>query len=150
MDDKPITIGADGINVDEIVAQIRKRVEERRNAGYYDEASVICAERFNLSNMADDDEFIEHYMKCLRQAMQVDINDFEIVEHRARFAPLLKKLKKTIWALLRFYTYRLWSQQNQINNMLIAALEISDKRSRTRIRALEERVAALESKLSGK
>ena len=147
MDDKPITIGADGINADEIVEQIRKRVSERRSAGFYDEASVVCAERFNLANMVDDDEFIEHYMKCLRQAMQVDINDFEIVERRARFAPLLKKLKKAIWSLLRFYTYRLWSQQNQINNMLMAALEIADKRSRIRIRNLEERIAALEARL---
>ena len=150
MADKPITIGADGIDVDKLVDQIRKRVEERRNAGFYDEASVARAERYNLSNLADDEQFLERYLACLRQAVIIDINDFEIVERRARFAPLLKKLKKTIWSLLRFYTYRLWSQQNQVNGMLLAAFEIADQRSRARIRSLEERVATLEAKLSGK
>lgn len=147
MPGKPIEIGADGIDVDAIVEKIRARVEERRNSGFYDEASVARAERYNLSNLADDEQFLERYLACLRQAVIVDINDFEIVERRARFSSFLKKLKKGIWSLLRFYTYRLWSQQNQVNGMLLAAFEIADQRSRARIRSLEERVAALEARL---
>ena len=147
MAEPAMTIGADGIDVDALVERIRARVEERRNRGFYDEASVARAERYNLSNLADDEQFLERYLACLRQAVAVDINDFEIVEKRARFAPLLKKLKKGIWSLLRFYTYRLWSQQNQVNGMLLAAFEIADQRSRARIRSLEGRVAELEARL---
>jgi hypothetical protein len=94
MAEPAMTIGADGVDVDALVERIRKRVEERRNQGFYDEASVARAERYNLSNLADDEQFLERYLSCLRQAVVVDINDFEIVERRARFAPLLKSSRR--------------------------------------------------------
>ena len=42
----------------------------------------------------------------------------EIYERRARFTKPLVVLKRAIWKLLKFYTYRLWSQQNQVNGLL--------------------------------
>ncbi len=144
----PIQIGASGAEAEDIVRQIRERVAQRRARGEYDDATVARAERYNLANLKDDAEFLERYLACLRQAVQVDINDFEIVERRARFAPLLKRLKRGIWSLLRFYTYRLWSQQNQVNGMLLAATEIIAARDRTRIEQLEARIRELESRLA--
>ena len=129
----PLQIGAEGVDVDAIVRELRERVAERRARGEYDEATVARAERFNLANLKDDAQFLERYLTCLRQAVQVDIDDFEIVERRARLAPLLKRLKRGIWCLLRFYTYRLWSQQNQINGMLLAATEIIATRDQERL-----------------
>lgn len=140
-------LGAEGLDVEALVRDIQARVEAKRSQGAYDEAAVARAERYNLDNLADDEQFLERYLACLRQAVQVDINDFEILERRARLAPLLKALKRTIWSLLRFYTYRLWSQQNQVNGMLLAAFEIADQRARARIRSLEARVQALEARL---
>ena len=148
MSDTPsIHIGAEGLDVAAIVEQIRARVAERRARGEYDEAAIARAERFNLANLQDDAQFLERYLACLRQAVQIDINDFEIVERRARLAPLLKRLKKTIWGLLRFYTFRLWSQQNQVNGMLLAATEIIATRDQGRIDALEARIHELEARL---
>jgi hypothetical protein len=74
----------------------------------------------------------------------VDIGDFEITERRKRFAPFLVRLKRVIWSLLRFYTYRLWSQQNDVNGLLLAAVEGVDQRYRDRLNELEARVAKLE------
>ena len=148
MSDTPsIHIGAEGLDVAAIVEQIRARVAERRARGEYDEAAIARAERFNLANLQDDAQFLERYLACLRQAVQIDINDFEIVERRARLAPLLKRLKKTIWGLLRFYTFRLWSQQNQVNGMLLAATEIIATRDQGRIDALEARIHELEARM---
>jgi hypothetical protein len=142
-----IRIGAEGVDVEALVREIRERAEARAAQGFYDEATLARAERYNLANLADDERFLERYLACLRQAVQVDINDFEIVERRARLAPLLVRLKRAVWGLLRFYTYRLWSQQNQVNGMLLAALELADARARGRIRELEARVRELESRL---
>ncbi|MDP6491683.1 MAG: hypothetical protein QGG69_07950, partial [Kiritimatiellia bacterium] len=58
---------------------------------------------------------------------------------------LLVSLKKTIWGLLKFYTYRLWTQQNQINGLLLSALESAEQKHRKRVQELEKRIAALES-----
>ncbi len=148
MAEAEIQIGAEGLDVEAIVDEIRRRVAERRSRGEYDDATVARAERFNLANIKDDDEFLERYLTCLRQAVTVDIADFEIVERRARMAPLLKRLKRAIWSLLRFYTYRLWSQQNQVNGVLLAALEIVAARDRDLIGKLEARVRELEARTS--
>jgi hypothetical protein len=74
----------------------------------------------------------------------VDINDFEIVERRPVFGRLLVRLKRAIWKLLKFYTYRLWSQQNQVNGLLLAALEGLESSTQEKLRALEARLAELE------
>ena len=139
-----ITLGADGIDAAAVVAQIQAEVARKRAAGAYDEARVARAERNNLLTLKDDASFMEQYLLCLRQIVQVDINDFEIIEKRDRFAPALVRLKKAIWKLLKFYTFRLWSQQNQTNALLLAAVEIMETRHRREIAGLRERIAKLE------
>ena len=81
--------------------------------------------------------------------MFIDINDFEIYERRARLAKPLVILKKYIWKLLKFYTYRLWSQQNQVNGLLLAAVENIEEHYRSKIDALEKRVTELEQDTTG-
>ena len=139
-----ISIGADGIDAGAVVAQIQAEVARKHAAGAYDEARVARAERNNLLTLKDDASFMEQYLLCLRQIVAVDINDFEIIEKRGRFAPALVRLKKAIWKLLKFYTFRLWSQQNQTNALLLAAVEIMETRHRREIAGLRERIAKLE------
>ena len=50
--------------------------------------------------------------------------------------------------MLKFYTYRLWSQQNQTNGVLLAAVETLDRRYRKDIASLKARIAELEGKSS--
>ena len=144
MNDAAIRIEAPGLDVEQIVAELRRSVDEKRARGVYDDPDIARAERHNLLNLKDDDEFLQRYLACLRQTVVVDINDFEIVERRARFGKLLVGLKSAIWKLLRFYTFRLWSQQNQVNTMLLAALDVTENRFRDRILKLEARIAELE------
>jgi hypothetical protein len=138
-------IGADSIDTGEIVRRIKERVEQRKRDGFYTDARVARAERMNLMNLKGDRDFQQFFLECLRDAVFVDISDYEIVERRARLARALKSLKKTIWKLLKFYTYRLWSQQNQVNGFLLAAVEGTDRSLRERIDALEKRISALEN-----
>ena len=141
-----IRIGADGIDVHRIEEQILASVAEKRARGVYDDAAVARAERNNLLTLKDDESFMERYLLCLRQIVPVDINDFEILERRSRLAPLSKAVKRTIWKLLKFYTYRLWSQQNQRNDVLLAAIEIMDRRHKKEVAELKARIEALESR----
>jgi hypothetical protein len=57
---------------------------------------------------------------------------------------MLIRFKKVIWGLLKFYTYRLWSQQNQINGLLVTAIEGLDEKYAGKIKDLETRIAKLE------
>jgi hypothetical protein len=147
MSTAPFEIGADDVDVERLVDDIRKTVAAKMESGAYAGAQLARAERFNLAHLKKDENFFEFYMDSVREAIVVDINDFEISERRRGLAPLLTRFKKVLWKALKFYTYRLWSQQNQVNGLLLAAIEESDRKYRDRIKALEDRLARLESRL---
>ena len=147
MSESIFTIGAPGIDCDKIVAEIQASVVKKIEEGVYADARIARAERTNLANLQNEDEFLSFYLKCLRDVAFVDISDFEIRERRAAFAPLLIALKKVLWKLLKFYTYRLWSQQNQVNGLMVTAIEGLDEKYAGRLKQLENRVTELEKKL---
>jgi hypothetical protein len=90
-------------------------------------------------------DFIKALLSTLQDTAFVDIGDFEIIERRQRWSRPLIALKKTIWSLLRFYTFRLWSQQNEVNGFLLAALQGIHEDANDRITKLENRIAELET-----
>lgn len=145
MNDSLFQIGAEGIDTARVVGEIQKSVEEKIRDGIYPDPEIARAERHNLKNLQTQDAFMDYYMNCLRQAAYIDINAFEIRERRSFFGPALIALKKVIWKLLVFYTYRLWSQQNQVNGLLVAAVDGMDRKNVRKIQELEARVAALEA-----
>ena len=146
--DAIFTVHAPGVDTEAIVREIEETVARKLEEGVYDDARVARAERSNLANLRNHDEFLEFYLKCLREAAFVDITDFEIRERRRGFAPLLVRFKKSIWNMLKFYTYRLWSQQNQANGLLVTAVENLDQKYAAKIRALEKRIRELEGDAS--
>lgn len=146
--DSVISIGAEGVDVGQIVAELQAAVDRKMADGTYSDARVARAERTNLINLRGGEDFVAFYLTCLRDSVFVDIADFEIREQRKFLAKPLVALKKVIWSLLKFYTYRLWSQQNQVNGLLVTAIEaVEEKASRT-TRQLEARVAELEKRLA--
>jgi hypothetical protein len=147
MSETPIlTIGAPGIDVDKLVADLQATADRKMKDGVYADARVVRAEKTNLVHLRGSGDFVTFYLSCLREAVFIDISDFEIRERRRIFSPLLVALKKTIWKLLKFYTYRLWSQQNQINGLIITGLEGMEDQTARRLAALEKRIADLEQK----
>lgn len=150
MSESPIlSIGAPGLDVDKLVADLQATADRKMKEGVYADARVARAEKTNLVHLRGSDDFITFYLTCLREAVFVDISDFEIHERRRFLGPLLVALKTTIWKLLKFYTYRLWSQQNQVNGLVVTALEGLEEQSAARLAALEKRLAELERKAAG-
>jgi hypothetical protein len=147
MSTSPFEIGARGVDAEKIVREIQEAVARKTEQGVYADARIASAERANLGNLRDDEEFLAFYLRSLREAAFVDINDYDIRERRATaLAPLLLKLKKAIWSLLKFYTYRLWSQQNNVNGLLVTGIESMDEKYGAKIKKLEARIANLEKK----
>ncbi len=138
-------INTPDIQTEKIIADIREAVAEKMKDGRYSDAVVARAERTNLTSLQNDDEFMEFYIECLRDSVFVDINDFEIIERRSSLSNIFVSIKRLIWKSLKFYTYRLWSQQNQVNGLLLSAIENMEKRYKDKISALESRVAELEN-----
>ena len=145
-----IEIGAPGFDTEKLMQEIEARVAAKADQGVYADARIARAERTNLLHLKGDEDFIGFYLKCLREAAFVDINDFVIREKRGALAPALRALKKVIWKLLKFYTYRLWSQQNTINGLLVTGLESLEEKYRDQIKHLEARVEELEQRARNK
>jgi hypothetical protein len=148
MDTAEVKVGATGVDVAAIVAEIRETVDRKAREGAYTDLRVAAAEKTNLDQLKDQDGFFALYLESLRDAVAVDINDFPIYERRRAFSPVLVLLKKTLWNMLKFYTYRLWSQQNQVNSMLLALAEEMDDKYRRKLEALETRIRDLEARRS--
>ena len=121
MNQADIQMGVDdkAVDVSAIVASVRERVRRKMEAGEYADPRIAQTERHNLANLVNADEFFDYYVECMRETVQVDINDFEIKERRQRFSFLLILFKRIVWNLLKYYTYLIWSQQNKVNAMLI-------------------------------
>jgi hypothetical protein len=138
-------IGARGVDAAQIVRDVEAAVAARMQAGAYTDPRIARAERTNLRHLAQEANLAEFYLDCLRESIFVDITDFEIRERRRGVAFLLVALKRTLWKLLRFYTYRLWTQQNEVNGLLMATVEEVDRKYRERLQELEARLARLEA-----
>jgi len=146
MNDTIFKIGTTQVDVEKIVAEIHQAVDKKLEDGVYTDARIARAERSNLAHLKNEDQFLGFYLKCLRDAAFVDISDFDIRERRGGLlAPLLVLLKTTIWKLMKFYTYRLWSQQNQVNGLMVTAIQGIDEKYADKIAALEKRIDQLES-----
>ena len=141
-----LSIGAPGFDAERLVADLQATVDRKMADGVYADARVAHAERTNLVHLRASDDFIAFYLTCLREAVFVDISDYEIHERRRFLGPLLVAFKKTIWNLLKFYTYRLWSQQNQVNGLVVTALEGMEEQTAVKLASLEKRIAELEAK----
>jgi hypothetical protein len=144
MTKEPFEIGAEGVDVQQVMAEIKAAVSRKLEDGVYRDVRIARAEKMNLANLKDDETLLKFYLECLKNAACVDIGDFEIYEKRRVGAALLVAFKKLIWKLLKFYTYRLWSQQNQVNGLLVTAVENLDQKYAARIRTLEQRIDQLE------
>lgn len=144
-----VKIGTDGtVDAAAVVEAIRKRAAERVASGFYDMDAIAQAERYNLSALADNAAFFNAYLTSLHKITQVDIGDWEIRERRRSvFTPLLIRLKKAIRSLLRFYTYRLWSQQNRANAIFQSSIALVARRQSEEFDKINRRLDDLERRL---
>lgn len=131
-----------------VMQDIEATVKRNLKDGLYNDARIARAERHNLAQLKSEDEFLSFYLSCLREASVVDISDYEIHDRRRTLSPVLIQVKTGIWKILKFYTYRLWSQQNQVNGLLVTAIEGMQEKYQSRLDALEKRVADLEGRSS--
>lgn len=140
-----VTVGAEGVDVEALVREIREEVDRKRREGVYADARIGRAERHNLMYMANSAELLRFYLGSLRDGVHVDINDYRIEDRRTGWkGKALMKMKTAIWKLLKFYTFRLWHQQNQINGLMVTAIESSFQQYEKKIAELEKRVESLE------
>lgn len=109
---------------DKIQDEINNCISQKEKSGAYVNLNLSSDNKLDFTDITNEDKFTEYYLKVIKRTWAIDINDFEITRKNGLKGFLEFNLKKIIWKLLKFYTYRLWSQQiefnSQIKNSLIA------------------------------
>jgi len=119
-------------DIEELNNIIKKNIEQKEKEGIYTELNIKEITKIPFIDIEDEREFMRYYLNVINKSWAIDINDFEIPQKNGLSGKIELKLKQIIWKLLKFYTYRLFSQQiefnSQIRNTLIAVQkEVSQK-----------------------
>lgn len=132
MEEKLFEVGAEGIDVEKIMEKIRVRVEEKKKAGLYDRYDLTGITKLELENLTSEEEFLNYYTRILQRTCDVNIGDFPIVNEGGLLGRLEVLVKKIIWKLMKFYTYRLFTQQKEFNcqvaNAFVSLRKVMDQR----------------------
>jgi len=117
-----------GVDVKEIMADIQKRIDEKKEQGVYNQYNLDRVTKLEIENIKGDVEYLQWLLKVLNQSWDVNIGDPQIVNKGGLLGKPAVLLKKTIWSLLKFYTYRLFSQQKEFNSQVVMAVGLLAKR----------------------
>jgi hypothetical protein len=129
------------VDTDAIMKEIQKRIKKKEAAGIYHHYNLAKVHTLELQDIEDEEDFLEYYLKAVGSTWAVDINDWEIVDKGGLLGKPALLLKKIIWKLLKFYTFRLWSQQREFNAQIANTVNAMHKKFSAEIEELKKNAA---------
>lgn len=136
-------IYSQGLDVDKIMREIKERIEKKKKEGIYDKYNLDQLVVKDVEQLKTEKDFLNYYLELVQHTCDIDIGDFEIPSKGGMFGKPMAKFKRLIWIMLRFYTYRLFSQQKEFNFQLVNTIMSLNKR----IDELEEKYQNLKIKM---
>ena len=138
--DDVFSIELDNIDVQEIVRRVKQRVEEKKAAGVYDKYNLVGVTRLEVSQAKSEEDFLRYQLRAMRKSWEIDIGDFEIPSKGGILGRPAVWLKKIIWHLLKFYTFRLFMQQRAFNLQVVNTLQSLDAKLEKLRQRLDETI----------
>jgi hypothetical protein len=129
----------------ELMSEIRESIRGKEQSGLYERFALPAEALTDFLELRDDDRFMEYYLKVIRRTWAIDVNDFEIPAKEGISGRIELAVKKLIWKMLKFYTYRLFSQQIEFNSQVKNTLIAMHREYSRRLDALEKRLGAGEN-----
>ena len=148
-EDRIIEIAADGVDTDEIMRRIRERIEAKRKAGVYDKYNLTGITKLEVAEAKSEEDFLRYSLKMLQRTHEIDIADFPIPNKGGPFGWLAVLVKKVLWHLLKFYTWRMWTQQREFNAQVVNTLRTLNRKIDALKRPTEEQSPAPPGKAGG-
>lgn len=125
-------------------SEIRFKIKQRQELGVYEHYDLTKVTHLLLRDIRNPREFLKQHLGAIIRSWAIDINDFEIIRKKEGVAGHLEVLlKKVIWKLLKFYTYRLFSQQREYNFQISNTLTLMEKHYREKLDSLQKELALL-------
>jgi hypothetical protein len=141
-EEKDFGVAAPALDAESLVKDVRERVRRKKEAGAYEEYDLEGVTSLDYEKELGEEDFLRYHLQVVERLSDVNYGDFDIVSKGGLFGRAELFLKKVIWKLLRFYTYRLFSQQREFDCQVSEALQCHYRWSRQEIdrltRELEE------------
>ena len=135
-----------GIDLGEVLSRVRDRLAGRSGEMVADDLADAGGDAVKINPPEKKEEILDFYLKSIVDSSRIDINDFEIPGEDTIFGRWEIRLKKLIWKLMKFYTFRLFSQQNDFNGRVALILQGINRKNSRRLEKLRQRVRALEER----
>jgi hypothetical protein len=145
--EKDFRISAPALDAEALVGEIRERVRCKTESGAYKGYDLAGIAALDYEENLGEEDFLRYHLQVVERLSDVNYGDFEIVSKGGRFGRAEVLLKKVIWKLLRFYTYRLFSQQREFDCQVSEALQSHYRWSRGEIDRLSREVERLREEL---
>jgi hypothetical protein len=126
--DDVFSIELENVDVKEIVHAVKERVEKKKAAGVYDKYNLVGVTKLEVSQAKSEEDFLRYRLKALRKSWEIDIGDFEIPSKGGILGRPAVWLKRLLWFLLKFYTFRLFTQQRDFNLQVVHTLDALDRK----------------------
>jgi hypothetical protein len=136
-------INTPGVDVKNVMAGIRERVEKKRSSGLYERYNLSGLRAMELENIKDGEAYLDYYLKTIWKAADIDLGNFPITSKTYILGEPVVWLKKIIRQLLKFYTYRLFSQQKDFNAKTASIVYGINRKFERKISVLEGKIEAL-------
>lgn len=134
------------LDLQSIEKTIEERIAKKQKNGIYDNFNTLNGEGYDFLKISNNREFIDYYLNVIKRSWEIDVNDFEIPRKKGIKGKLELILKKIIWKCLKFYTYRIFTQQIEFNSQIKNTVAGIHAEFTPRIKQLEEEIALLKSK----
>ncbi|NQT93372.1 MAG: hypothetical protein HQ559_11475 [Lentisphaerae bacterium] len=100
-------------------ADVREAVKAWDASGAYGSDEIDFVE---VKELQDSAEVVSRVLKMMSTTCLIDIGDFDIPNRGGLIGGVEVFVKRFVWKLLRFYTYRMFSQQREFNTQIVAVL----------------------------
>lgn len=134
-----MNISSQGIDVEKIMHEIKERVEKKKKEGVYNKYNLNELVIKDAEQLKTEKDFLNYYLELIQHTCDINIGDFDIPSKGGFFGRPLAKFKRLIWVIMRFYTYRLFSQQKEFNFQLVNTIMSLNKRIDELEKKLEEK-----------
>lgn len=139
-------ISAKEVDVEMVMRQIKEQVERKQAAGVYDKYNLSALTVKDIAELQNEQDFLDYYLELIQHTCDIDIGDFTIPSKGGILGKPVARFKRFLWIILRFYTYRLFSQQKEFNFQLVNTLMSINKKLDEKVNELTGRLADLEKK----
>lgn len=136
-------VAAKNVDIEAIMKDIKEKVKEKKQQGVYDKYNLDGLTIDDITQLKDEQDFLKYYIELIQHTCDIDIGDFEIPSKGGIFGKPIAKFKRIVWVLMRFYTYRLFSQQKEFNFQLVNTLMSMNKKLEDKVGELTNRIDEL-------